>query len=154
MNLPDITVVAAASKREINLAQLGVPTVVVCHGQNTAQAAKEVNQTVRQEFPDASKVVIASVIDLSSFPSMFRGMIEPEVEKAYHQVAGKLDEGMEAADYVILLPDWDGKLTAQLGAEGSTDNAIVLVADAAGQIVGKAEGETPGAAVIEMLGKL
>ncbi len=152
MNLPDVNVTAAGSKREINLAQLGVPAVVICHGQNTAQAAKEVNQTVRQEHPDAGKLVIASVIDLSSFPTMFRAMVEPEVEKAYHKVADKLPEGSDAADYVILLPDWDGKLTAQLGAEGSTEQAIALVTDAAGNIVGKAEGETPGAAVLEILG--
>ncbi len=151
MQLPDLTLTAAGSEKEFNLATLGAPAVIVCHGQHTAKAALEVNRTVRREHPDPQALVVASVIDLRQFPSMFRGMVKPELEKAYHQAAGDLPEGADPADLVILLPDWDGSVTDTLGAQGSTEQAVVLVADAAGNVLGTRQGDDLGAAALELL---
>ena len=154
MQLPDITLTATGSEREIKLTGFGMPVVLICHGQNTSKAALEVNKVVRLEYPDATEVAVASVIDLRSFPSMFHGMVKPELEKAYHKAAGKLPPGANPVDWVILLPDWDGAATDSLGVRDSTATAAVIVADSEGNIVGTRQGDELGVAVLELLAGL
>ncbi len=149
--LPRLTLEATGSGRTISLNEIGCPLVIVCHGQDTAQGAFEVNNAVRAQYPDASQVCIVSVIDLRQFPSMFHGMVKPELDKAYRKAAGKLPEGADPAEFVVLLPDWKGEATDALEAEGSTRDAVVVVADATGNIVGRHQGENPGPAVLELL---
>ena len=48
--LPDVTLTAAGSGREVNLRQIGVPVILVFHGQDTGDAALEVNKTVRKQY--------------------------------------------------------------------------------------------------------
>jgi hypothetical protein len=149
--LPVLTLEAAGSGRRVVLSEIGRPTVLVCHGQDTAKAAIEVNTTVRQQYPDPAQVFIASIIDLRQFPAMFQGMVKPELEKAYHKAADNLPDGADPADFVVLLPDWNGETTDSLGAAGSTHTAVVLVADAQGQVVGVHQDSEPGQAALDML---
>jgi len=154
MRLPSIILHAAGSRQDFKLSRLGQKAVLVCHGQDTAKAAFEVNNTVREKYPDADEVLIASIIDLSSFPSMFQGMVKPELDKAYLKAASKLSEGLEPRDYVIILADWDAEATEALEAKGSTKQAVVIVADAKGQVVGRcAEGDL-GAAALKFLAEM
>ncbi len=153
-HLPPLTLDAAGSGRSINLSQVGLPTVLICHGQDTAKAAIEVNTTVRGRYPSAEQVCIASVIDLRQFPSMFHGMVKPELEKTYRNAAERLPEGADAARFVVLLPDWKGEATDTLGAAGSTKTAVVLVADAEGQVVGTHQGDDPGQAALDLLAQV
>jgi hypothetical protein len=133
--LPDVTLTAAGSEREVNFRQLGVPAILVFHGQDTSDAALEVNKAVRKQHPAVDEVFIASVIDLRSFPSMFRGMVQPVLEKAYHNAAGRLPDEADAVDLVVLLPDWDGSVHDTAGVKGSTEQAAVIVADREARIV-------------------
>lgn len=149
--LPALTLEAAGSGRSIALNELGRPAVIICHGQDTAKAAIEVNAAVREQYPDPAQVLIASVIDLRQFPSMFHGMVKPELQKAYDKAAGKLPEGADPAEFVVLLPDWKGEATDALEATGSTKNAAVLVAAASGEIVGRHQGDDAGSAAVKLL---
>ena len=133
--LPDVTLTASGSEREVNLRQIGVPVILVFHGQDTGDAALEVNKTVRKQYAGVDEVFIASVIDLRSFPSMFRGMVQPALEKAYHNAAGRLPSEADAADLVVLLPDWDGSVHDAVGVKGSTEKAAVVVADGNARII-------------------
>lgn len=133
--LPDLNLTAAGSGREVNLAQIGVPTILIFHGQDTADAALEINKAVRKQFPTAGEVFVASVIDLRSFPSMFRSMVTPALEKAYFNAAGKVPDEADPADLVVLLPDWDGSVHDTVEVQDSTDKAAVMVADDQGRIV-------------------
>ena len=150
--LPALTLEAAGSGRTVNLSEIRWPAVLICHGQDTARAAIEVNTTVREKHGDAGQVLIASIIDLRQFPSMFHGMVKPELEKTYKKAAANLPEGADPAEFVILLPDWKGEATDALGAADSTRTAVVLVADAAGRIVGTHQGDNSGQAALDLLG--
>lgn len=154
MQLPDQILHTAGSRLEMKLSRLGCPAVLICHGQDTAPAAFAVNSTVREKYPDAEQVIIASIIDLRAFPKMFQGMVKPELEKAYLKAAGKLRAGLDPQDYVILIPDWDGSVTDQLEATGSTKQAVVIVADSKGQVVGSHTGEDLGTAALKDLAGL
>jgi len=139
--LPDTTLTAAGSGREYNLRKLGVPALLVFHGQDTADAALEVNKAVRRIHPDAGEIFIASVIDLRSFPSMFHGMVKPALEKAYFNAAGKVSEGADPADLVVLLPDWDGAVHDALGVRDSTRDAALALVDARAQVLRIEQGD-------------
>jgi hypothetical protein len=141
--LPDVTLTAAGSDREIPLAGIGVPSILIFHGQDTADAALAVNKTVRKKYPGADQVLVASIIDLRSFPSMFHSMVQPALEKAYFNAAGKVSAGADPADLVVLLPDWDGAVHDAVGVRESTAQAAVLVADAAGLIISRDQGDDP-----------
>ncbi len=133
--LPDVSLTAAGSTREIALRDMGICAVLVFHGQDNGDAALQVNKTLRKEYPAADQVFIASVIDLRSFPSMFHGMVRPALEKAYFNAAGKLPEGADPAALVVLLPDWDGAVSDAVGMVDATRTAGVVVADAGGKVV-------------------
>ena len=154
MQLPELVLQAAGSEQDFKLSAFGAPTVLVLHGQNTTRAALEVNATVRGALPDAGQVVIASIIDLRAFPSMFHGMVKPELEKAYFKASDKLPEGADPRDHVILLPDWDGNVHDTLGITDSSATAAIIVADASGNIVGSAQGDDLGTAALEILAEL
>ncbi|MEN8006513.1 MAG: hypothetical protein ABFS42_05825 [Candidatus Krumholzibacteriota bacterium] len=137
--LPAATLTAVVSGREISLREEGVPLVLVFHAQDTAPDAVEVNKAVRRIHPDPAEVLVASVIDLQSFPSMFRGMVKGELEKAYHNAAGRVPEGNDPADHVVLLPDWDGSVFAALDIKNANAQAAVVVADRQGRILFQAQ---------------
>ncbi len=151
MLLPGLKLHAVGSHQEFKLNKFGRQAVLICHGQDTAKAAFEVNNAVREKYPDADQVIIASVIDLRAFPSMFHGMIKPELDKAYLKASGKLPHDLDPKDYVILLPDWDGEVTDALEAKGSTKNAVVVVADDQGKVIGSANSGNLGKAALKFL---
>ena len=132
--LPAVTLTAAGSGREFDLSRLGVPAILVFHGQDTADAALEVNKAVRREHPGAGEILFASVIDLRSFPAMFHGMVKPALEKAYFNAAGKVPEGADPADLVVLLPDWDGAVHEAVGVRDSTTEAAIVLVDSQARI--------------------
>jgi hypothetical protein len=139
--LPDVCLTAAGSGREINLQDIGVPAILIFHGQDTADAALEINKAVRKVYPGVDEVFLASVIDLRSFPSMFRNMVQPALEKAYFNAAGKIPEGADPAGLVVLLPDWDGSVHDKMGVTDSTERAAVVVADGQGFIICRDQSE-------------
>ena len=149
--LPAEKLTAVVSGLEIDLANLGRPAVLVFHGQDTAAAAMEVNNTVRAAYPDASEVLVASVIDLRQFPSMFHAMVKPELEKAYHKAAGKLPEEANVAELIVLLPDWKGATHDACGVQDSTREAAVIIAGPDGSILARAQGEKLGEAAVTAL---
>lgn len=151
--LPAIALTTAGTDRTLNLNALGKPAVLILHSQGTADAALAINTTLRAAYPSADDLMVASVIDLRQFPGMFRGMVESELEKAYHKAAGRLPEGAVAEDLVVLLPDWDGAAHDALGLQDTGSRAAVVVADAAGTILGTDQGDDPGAAALTLLAR-
>ena len=149
--LPAETLTAVVTSQDITLNAIGRPAVLVFHGQNTAAEAMAVNNAVRAVLPNPEDVLIASVIDLRPFPSMFHGMVKPELEKAYHKAAAKLPPDADAAALVVLLPDWKGNAHEACGVQNTTREAVVVVADAQGRILTTAQGTDLGAAALAAL---
>jgi hypothetical protein len=133
--LPDVTLTAAGSEREVNLRNIGVPAILIFHGQDTGDAALEVNKAVRKRYPGVDEVFIASVIDLRSFPRMFRSMVQPALEKAYFNAASRIPTDADPADLVVLLPDWEGIVHDTVGVKGSTEQGVLVVVDRKARIV-------------------
>jgi hypothetical protein len=106
---------AVGTGRTLDVAALGVPVVVLCYSQATQDAALAVEAGIRANYPDASVLLIAHVIDLSGVPSMFRGIAEGIMRGEFDKAVGELATGQQAFDQVIILPDWDGGFVASTG---------------------------------------
>ncbi|HIP73360.1 MAG TPA: NAD(P)/FAD-dependent oxidoreductase [Anaerolineae bacterium] len=145
---PDVTLTAVQSNREINLKSLGQTAVLVFHTQDTRDAAKAVNLAVRSQYPLAADVLIASVLDLSGVPRMFRKIAESAMNKAYQKMADSLPAGFEPAEYLLMLPDWDGAATRAFGLSGVDKQAAVVVLAANGDIAGVSQESDLGGAVV------
>ncbi len=71
---------------------------------------------------------------------MLRGVVEAFISDAYEEASQELPEGWTARDYLLILPDWDGKVTRAFGLSHTDRNAGVAVVDSQGDIVGVYQG--------------
>jgi hypothetical protein len=139
--IPPIKLTAISSGRKLILDRLGVPIVLVFLWVDTQYLAEQVNHAVRDRYPQASQALVANVASLRGIPGIFHGMAEKEMKKAYKETASKLPDGLDPADYVLILPDWKSECSRALGLRDIGSNPAVAVLDAQGRIVGVYQGE-------------
>lgn len=133
---PDTTLQAVVSERTVSLDDPDVLTVLIFHGEDTADAASEVNFAIRQAFPSASRVLIASVVDLGYVPEMFHGLARDVMRAAfYKEKDAYLPEGYSADDYIVILPDWRGEVTRAFGFEDVDETLGVVVLEERGRVL-------------------
>lgn len=137
---PAVTLTAIGNNRKITLNKIGTPAVLLFHGRNTAEASRKVNGPVRDRFPEASQLLVASIMDLHIAPRLLRGVVEAFIRDAYEEAIQELPNGWTPQEYLLLLPDWDGKLTKSFGFKDTDRNAGVALLDADGRIVGTYQG--------------
>ena len=109
---------------------------LIFHGRETVQAVVEINTVVRPVYPEPSPVILASVVDLSVVPRLLHRAVKPMLEQAYDQAAKQIPPGYDPADYVYLLPDWNGAVTKAFRVLHPDKTAAFVVIDDAGQIAG------------------
>jgi hypothetical protein len=139
--IPPIKLTAISSGRKLILDRLGVPIVLVFLWVDTQYLAEKVNQAVRERYPQASQALVANVASLRGIPGIFHGIAENEMKKAYKETASKLPDGLNPADYVLILPDWKSECARALGLRDIGSNPAVAVLDSEGMIVGVHQGE-------------
>ncbi len=125
--------------------------VLVFHLQGTARAAREINRAVRAHYPSTEEVLIASVIDLSIVPPVYWLTVNFVLGNAYDQASRELPPDADPADYLIILPDWGGRVSRGYGARNTGRAAVAVVVDGGSNVVGSYQGGRPAEAVIEML---
>ncbi len=153
---PYIGALAAGSGREVSLRTCaGRRLVLIFHAQNTAWAAEQVNQAVRERYPSSEEVVVASVVDLSLVPPLYwltaSVMVGQAYEKAAREVAREGPSEMDPAEYVLILQDWGGFICQRFGVRGVSQEAAVVVIDENADIAGFYQGREPVEAVLQML---
>jgi hypothetical protein len=133
---PDTTLQAVVSERTVSLDDPDVLTVLIFHGEDTADAASEVNFAIRQAFPSASRVLVASVVDLGYVPEMFRGLARDAMRAAfYKEKDAYLPAGYSADDYIVILPDWRGDVTEAFGFQNVDETLGVVVIEEHGRVL-------------------
>jgi hypothetical protein len=55
------------------------------------------------------------------------------------------------ADYVFLLPDWNGSVTKAFRVKHTDKNAAIVVVDPAGRVTGSYQGPQPGPAALSLV---
>lgn len=145
------SLLSIGSGREVAIHErAGVPLVLVFHLQGTASAAEAVNRSVRARYP-AVEVTVASVIDLSSVPTLYWGTVWIVLRQAYDSTASKLPTGADPEEYVVILPDWGGRVTRAFGLSETGRVAGVAVVGGDGRIRGVRQGGDPGETALALL---
>ena len=129
----------------------GRKVVPVFHLQGTAPTARAMNRAVRERFPDPEEVFIASVIDLSIVPSLYWMTVGLVLNSAYEQAARELPPDVDPAEYLVILPDWGGRVSRDYGVRNTGRAAAIVVVDEDSNVTLSYQGERPVEAVLEAL---
>lgn len=149
---PDFTLTAVHTARQVGPQSFARrPVVLVFVSQSTTGAIGEVNDAVRAQFPLASQVVVASVFDFGSVPGMFHKLIGLVLNRAYSQAVAGIPAGLDPDDYVLILPDWSGKVCTQFNVRDTNKAAAVVVIDRAGTVQGALQGSDLAGETVRLL---
>lgn len=149
---PDFDLLAAGSGRRVRMRdQAGRKVVLVFHLQGTAPTAREINRAVRERFPDPEEVFIASVIDLSIVPPVYWLTVGLVLGSAYEQATRELPPDVDPADYLVILPDWGGRVSRDYGVRNTGRAAAIVIVDEDSNLTLSYQGERPVEAVLEVL---
>ena len=150
---PAVTLKAAGSGREVTLNAIGKRSVLIFHTADTSEDAERINQAIRAvaEYQACESVTIINVVDLRSVPKLFRSFAEKSMRESYDKASKSIPQGEDPQNYIIILPDWDGKVTKGFGL-GDTSKVVGLaVLDAQGGVVGAYQGSEPERHALELL---
>jgi len=148
---PALTITAVGSGRKIILNKIGTPAVLIFHGRSSVEASRAVNTPVRDLIPEATRLLVITVMDLKGTPRLARGLVEAFIRDAYEEACKQLPKGWNPWDYLILLPDWDGQISKGFGLKDVGRNAGVAVLDGEGNIVGVYQGKDLAAQTLRMI---
>ncbi|MEP7214813.1 MAG: hypothetical protein ABI782_01090 [Anaerolineaceae bacterium] len=148
---PALLFTSIESKRKFDLANVDRKTVLMLVSQESSGSIDPVIAEIRKAYADVSEVQIANVVDLRKTPRVLRKVAETLMSHRYKESAKNLPPGRDAAEWIIILPDWQGKLIRALGIDDVSQEMAVAVVAPGGQLLGVHHGVGAAAAAIEML---
>ena len=152
---PKFKMKAIGSGREISLEALaGHVSALIFVNQDTQRDGRSIIKTIREQYPQAAEVLVATVIDLSSVPIILKGMAEGVLKESYQKALARLAEGSDPAAYVIMLPDWKGELLKAFKVKAVNKQPAFVIIDSKGVIGGSYQGDDPGPAAVRLLAGL
>jgi hypothetical protein len=137
----------------------GHKLVVVFGGRESAPQLKQGIGTIRSGYgPDELPVI--GVSDLQGAPRAARIIVKSQLKKAYEeavkdetatlQAAGKAPMSDPAKD-VIMLMDWSGEVVGDFGLSGVDKEAVGVVLDGEGKVLGSGTGTQLGEQLLAVL---
>ena len=152
---PDFRLLGAGSGQRFSLeGSAGRPLVLIFHLQGTAPTAREINRAIRALYPSPDEVMVASVIDLSIVPPLYWMTVALVLNQAYERAATELPDDVEPADYVVILPDWDGFVSRAYGVRRTNRAAAIVIVDGDLNVKDFYQGERPVEVVLDLLQEL
>jgi hypothetical protein len=137
---PPFTLQALGSGRTVSHVS-PAPLLLVFHDQNTVDKVQGMQQTLRSRYNDARRLQIASVINMKPVPVFLRSTAESVMKGSYVKAAAAMPPGLDAADYVVILLDWDGSVSAAYGAHKIERRPRLVLLDDQGTVRGVHQGE-------------
>jgi hypothetical protein len=148
---PAFSLTAVVSDRQVNLNNEAERLLLIFHTYHTARLVGATVKNLRFTFPDPERLLVASVPDLSAIPRLLHGLAKKIMRDAYHEAAQEVPASQNAADHIIILPDWKGSvLKAYQVPKGNSQVAMVLI-DQARLIQGTYWGAEPVEAALPLL---
>ena len=152
---PNFSLLASGSGRRVSLrGNAGRPVILIFHLQGTAPTAREINRAVRERYPSPEEVLVASVVDLSVVPPLYWVTVSLVLGQAYEQAGAELPPDADASEYVIILPDWGGRVSRSYGVRRTNRAAAIVVVDRDSNVAKFYQGERPVETVLEVLDNL
>jgi len=163
LKAPARTLVAIGSDRRVTLNRLVKPAVLLFLARETSNDGAPVIARLREDYPYAKDVMMASVVDLHIVPRLVRGVAEAAMRLAYDKAVERFPyefkpfpsgEPVDPADYIIILPDWDAAVTRDFGVRNPARTPALAVLDRHGVVVGMQEGGDLTAGALSSLQKI
>ena len=152
---PEFRLTAIGSGREVGATfSGGAALLLVFHDQNTVDLVQAMQETVRPQYADARQLLIASVVNMSSVPSFLRSTAEAVMKGSYTKAAAAMPAGLDAADYVVILTDWDGTVSKRYGATKVNKKPVLVLVDPGGIVRGVHQGAQISQPALDMLQSL
>jgi phytoene dehydrogenase-like protein len=127
MDRPHFSLGDVSTQRPISPAQFaGRPLALILIGPRDADAAQALQRELRDAFPLAAHLAVATIVGLRSVPRLFRGIAARSMRRHHARAAEALPPCLDPARYVLLLADWDGGVCAALGYTAPGPNVVVL----------------------------
>jgi len=137
----------------------GRRVVVVFGGRESAPQLRQGIRTIRASH-DPDELPVIGISDLQGAPRAARIIVKGQLKKAYEeavkdqaatqQAAGKQPRADPSKD-VVMLMDWSGEVVGAFGLSGVDKEAVGVVVDGDGTILGSGSGEQLGGQVLAVL---
>ena len=138
---PAFRLKAVGSGRELGPAgNQGAALLLTFHDQNNVALIQAMQEALRARIPEASRLLVASVVDMSRVPPPLRPLAETVMKSSYVKAGELMPAGLDVADYVIILLDWDGKVHKSYAARGVDKNPLLTLIDDQGLLRGRYQG--------------
>lgn len=150
---PAIPLTALGSGRSFGHAGSSDALLLVFHDQNTVAAVQQMQERLRSRYADAGQLQIASVVNMQAVPVFLRGAAESVMKGSYAKAAAAMPPGLDAADYVVILLDWDGSVSKHMAHARFHQPRLVLL-DRQGIVSGVQQTAAVGDAAQAMVERL
>ena len=127
------------------------PLLLIFHGHAGSETAVKINMAVRDHYPAVEELMTASVVDLHHIPRYMRAAVELTLSAAYRQSAKEVPENLDPTEYVVLVPDWDGKVTSAFGMEQRVNDIGLVLITTPWTIFDTYTGADPLVAAVKMI---
>lgn len=149
---PAFQLTALGSNRTISLELCrGTPLLLVFHDQSSVAAVQAMQEAVRVRYPEAARLLVPSVVNMSAVPVFLRTVAEQVMRGAYTKAADAMPPGLDVADYVIILLDWDGKVSKTYNARKLSNAPLLTLIDSEGIVRGVHQSDDLTDAALTML---
>lgn len=104
------------------------PLLLIFHNHSGAETAFHINADLRALYPSIEELQIASIIDLRNVPRFMRSAVQETIMAAFHNVSTQIPRDVDPREYVVLAPDWEGKVTRAFAMDGGAyDVGIAII---------------------------
>lgn len=149
---PPFELTALGSNRVVSLETCqGTALLLAFHDQNSVAAVQTMQEAVRACYADAATLLVPSVVNMSAVPVFLRSLAEQVMRGTYAKAAEAMPPGLDVADYVVILLDWDGKVSKRYNARKITTAPLLTLIDGQGIVRGVHQGGDLAHAALEML---
>jgi len=150
---PAFELTALGSNRIVSLNTCqGTALLLAFHDQNSVAAVQTMQEAVRARYSDAATLLVPSVVNMSAVPVFLRSLAEQVMKGTYAKAADAMPPGLDVADYVVILLDWDGKVSMRYNARKISATPLLTLIDGEGIVRGVHQGGDLAQAALDMLG--
>jgi hypothetical protein len=103
------------------------PLLLIFHGNAGAETAFHINADLRAIYPSIDQLQIASIIDLRNIPRFMRSAVQQTIMAAFQTIARQIPRDVDPREYVVLAPDWEGKVTHAFAMDGNTQDVGIAI---------------------------
>jgi hypothetical protein len=148
---PAITLTAVVSKRKLAFNDVRVPTVLVLVAQETAGLVDPIFAAVREKYPLASQVQIATIVDTHKFPAILKKFAEGLMKSRYNDAAKNLEADRDPVEYLLIVPDWKAASMKALGLGDVSEHLAIAVLAPGGKLIGTDQTDDVAGAAVSLL---